>query len=162
MEGYYRRLFYKGFPKAFVGKFLVLIFIVTRRFLRIKYLAFAGAYAGNRYYTIIAHEDPSIHFRYNTPPAYAVIWYDEFIISNLTSIPVITNGWSKKTLPFTSNTEEVLTVEGTLDGEKWMLYDRVSVSSNKPLWYTLTNSFYQIRLSFNVNVTITATIFLQP
>lgn len=124
-------------------------------------VAFAGAYAGDRYYTIIALEDPSILFRYNPPPAYAVIWYDEFIISNLTSIPVITNGWSKKTLLFTSNTDGVLTVEGTLDGEKWMLYDRVSVSSNKPLWYTLTNSFYQIRLSFNVNATVTAIIFLQ-
>jgi hypothetical protein len=114
MEGYYRRLFYKGFPKVFVGKFLVLIFIVARRFLRIKYLAFASAYARNRYYMIIALEDPSILFRYNPPPAYAVIWYDELIISNLTSIPVITNGWSKKTLLFTSNTEEVLTVEGSL------------------------------------------------
>jgi FkbM family methyltransferase len=39
MEGYYRRLFYKGFPKTFVGRFLVLIFIVAKRFLRIKYLA---------------------------------------------------------------------------------------------------------------------------
>jgi hypothetical protein len=125
-------------------------------------VAFAGAYAGDRAYGIVALEDPSIFFRYNLPPARVVVWYDERVVANLSSMPIITNGWSKMTLFFTSDTNGTLTVEGTFDGEKWMLYEAVKITANKPLSYMVTKPFYQLRLSFNASATVTAIMSLQP
>jgi len=125
-------------------------------------IAFAGAYAGDRFYTIVSLESPSILFKHSLPPAYAIIWYNESVIANTSSIPVVIGGWNEMTLLFTSDVNGNLTIEVTLDGETWYPYDTINVIANKPLHYTFTSPVYQVRLNFSVSATVTAIMYLQP
>ena len=129
-------------------------------------IAFSGNYAGDRYYSIIALSDPSTLFRCTPPPAYATIWYNESLDANILSIPVIVNGWNKKTLLFMSNVNGTLTIEVAIDGGNWIPYKTLDIEANKPLYYTFTDSISLMRLKFNANTNassiVTAIVHLQP
>jgi len=131
-------------------------------------IAFSGIGAAiapppQRYYGVITLVSPEVFFEVKPPPAYAVIWDNTSIEAGETSLPVVTAGWTRKTLMFEADTDGTLTIEIDVDGsDNYKVYDTVSITANTPRWYMFTGDFARMRLKFDTAAKVTAKLYLHP
>ena len=87
--------------------------------------------------------------------------YGKSIKADSYSDPISVYGYTRKTLMFLSDAAGDLTIEADVYGDgDWQEYDVVSVTANKPLWYTFTGDMVRVRLKFSANATATAKLYL--
>ena len=106
---------------------------------------------------------PLEHIPRPPAPSYAIIWDSESISAGEYSKPVITSGWTRKTLMFLADADGILTIEVDIDGsDNYKVYDTVSITANTPKWYIFTSDFAKMRLKFDTAATVTAKLYLMP
>jgi hypothetical protein len=96
-------------------------------------------------------------------PGVAVPWRNASVSAGQRSLPVITAGWSRKTLLAVSDTTGNLTIEVDMDGSgDFKTYDIVSLTANTPKIYVFSGDFLSVRFYMDVNSVVTLKLFVSP
>jgi len=124
-------------------------------------VAFAGTYKGDRYYSTVSLMPPYSLMDMKLPPATAVIWDSTKVSAGEVSLPVITAGWRKFIIFFTSDTPGDLVIQVDLDGSG-MFEDYLIRANVTREFLTMDGHFAMMRLKFSSGATVTAKLSMAP